>query len=186
MSAYPDSGSFYYSKLIEGGVHTISPLQRALVDASYPSITADATQEVIPDGITKFMIDCGKINTKFEDISFNFPYVYYDPTVIESSIFSISASHTNTYYDRYQLNGGIYVRNSYNKSIKKIEDAMSHFSNTFPLSVYNEILSAVNSFEIVNDVLFIETENNFITTKIEFSNGVFINPRTTTYTVKHQ
>lgn len=186
LSAYPDSGSFYYSKLIEGGVHTTSPLQRALVDASYPTITADATQEVIPDGVTTFMIDGGKINTKFEDISFDLPHVYYDPTVIETSIYSISSTYTNTFYDRYQLVGGIYVRNSYDKTVLKIEDALSYFSSTFPLSVYNEILSGVNSFEIVNDVLFIETENNFITTKIEFSNGVFTNPKTTTYTIKHQ
>ena len=43
----------------------------------------------------------------------------------------------------------------------------------------------MNSFEIVNDVLFIETENNFIITKISFTDGEFIDPKAPSYIIKH-
>ena len=185
LSAYPDSGSFYYSRLIEGGIHTESPLQRALLDASYPTLTADLTQDIKPDETNTFSIDSGfYIRDIFPDISLENFGIYYDPTVFETSVYSLTSSETDNYFNRSELNGKLYVRNSYNKSVVPLEEALPYFSTTFELSTYTEIVSGVKKFEIVDDILCLETDNNFIITKVLFENGEFTDPKNTTFITK--
>lgn len=185
LSAYPNGGEFYYSRLIEGGVHTTSPLQRALLDPSYPSLTANASKNVFYDGLSTFLIDANKITTIYEDPVFEVSSIYYDPTVLNTSVYTLSSEEYTNYFERLDTRGSLYVRNASTKKVKKIEEEFQHFSSIFSQSVYNEILSAVNNFEIVNDVLFIETDNNFIITKILYENGVPTNPKKTSYVIPH-
>jgi hypothetical protein len=185
LSVYPSSGQFYYSKLIEGGIHTASPLQRALLDPLNPSLSADATQEIISDGVNTFLINGGEFFQSFPDFNFELPSAYYDPTVNVTSSYVLSTSNLNNYYERYTTKGKLFVRNAYTNEVKSLEDTFSYFSSIFPLSTYNEMISGVSNFEIVNDVLFIETDNNLIITKISFNDGEFVDPKTSYRIIKH-
>ena len=180
LSGYPLSGTYYYSRLIEGGIHDSSPLQRALVDPSYPTLTANATQEIVPDEVNTFMIDGGKATNSLCDIQFQFPSIYYDPTVLQSSVYNLSSSPTENYFTRLSSHGTIYVRNAYTKEVKSLQTTFSYLSTTLLSSVYNE-LSGVSSFEVVGDTMFIQTDNNLIVQKILFDNGAFVNPKKSTY-----
>jgi hypothetical protein len=180
LSGYPLSGTYYYSRLIEGGIHDSSPLQRALVDPSYPTLTANATQEIVPDEVNTFMIDGGKATNSLCDIQFQFPSIYYDPTVLQSSVYNLSSSPTENYFTRLSSHGTIYVRNAYTKEVKSLQTTFSYLSTTLLSSVYNE-LSGVSSFEVVGDTIFIQTDNNLIAKKILFDNGAFVNPKKSTY-----
>jgi len=180
LSGYPLSGTYYYSRLIEGGIHDSSPLQRALVDPSYPTLTANATQEIVPDEVNTFMIDGGKATNSLCDIQFQFPSIYYDPTVSQSSVYNLSSSPTENYFTRLSSHGTIYVRNAYTKEVKSLQTTFSYLSTTLLSSVYNE-LSGVSSFEVVGDTIFIQTDNNLIAKKILFDNGAFVNPKKSTY-----
>lgn len=180
LSGYPLSGTYYYSRLIEGGVHDSSPLQRALVDPSYPTLTANATQEIVPDETTAYMIDGGGVASRLCDIQFQFPSIYYDPTVLQSSVYNLSSTPTENYFTRLSSTGTIYVRNAYTKEVKPLQTAFDYLSTTLLSSVYRE-LSGVRSFEIVGDTMFIQTDNNFIAQKILFENGQFVNPKESTY-----
>jgi hypothetical protein len=166
--------------LIEGGIHDSSPLQRALVDPSYPTLTANATQEIVPDEVNTFMIDGGKATNSLCDIQFQFPSIYYDPTVLQSSVYNLSSSPTENYFTRLSSHGTIYVRNAYTKEVKSLQTTFSYLSTTLLSSVYNE-LSGVSSFEVVGDTIFIQTDNNLIAKKILFDNGAFVNPKKSTY-----
>ena len=180
LSGYPLSGTYYYSRLIEGGVHDSSPLQRALVDPSFPTLTANATQEIVPDETTTCMIDGGKVTNSSCDTPFQFPSIYYDPTVLQNSVYNLSSTPTENYFTRLSSTGTIYVRNTYTKEVKPLQTTFSYLSTTLLSSVYNE-LSGVSSFEVVGDTMFIQTENNLITQKILFENGEFVNPKESIY-----
>jgi len=180
LSGYPLSGTYYYSRLIEGGVHDSSPLRRALVDPSYPTLTANATQEIVPNETTTFMIDGGKATFSLCDTPFQFPSIYYDPTVLQSSVYNLSSSPTENYFTRLSSTGTLYVRNAYTKEVKPFQTTFNYLSTTLLSSVYNE-LSGIHSFEIVGDTMFIQTNNNLIAQKILFENGDFVNPKESTY-----
>ena len=180
LSGYPLSGTYYYSRLIEGGIHDSSPLQRALVDPSYPTLTANATQEIVPNETTTFMIDGGRVTPSLCDIQFQFPSIYYDPTVLQSSVYNLSSSPTENYFTRLSSAGIIYVKNTYTKEVKPFQTTFNYLSTTLLSSVYRE-LSGIHSFEIVGDTMFIQTKNNLIIQKILFENGEFVNPNKSTY-----
>lgn len=181
LSAYPSSGSFYYSRLIEGGVHDLSPLQRALTDPLYPTLSANATLEIISDDINTFMFDGGVISDTSCDIKFELPKIYYDPTVLENSSYVLSSETDHNLYERLSSSGMIYVKNSHTKEVKPLTNHFKYLSTTLSTPIYQS-LSSVNSFEIVGDVMFVETENYFIIQKILFEEGEFINPKKTTHT----
>jgi hypothetical protein len=185
LSSYPANGVYYYSRLIDGGLHSVSPLIRAVLDPSHPTFVADATQDLKPDGVNSFLIDGAKINSYFPDVSFDTPTIYYDPTVLETSVYTLSSEDSKNFYGRYTVDGSIYVRNVVDKTVKRLDESFTYFSSSFPLSVYTELLTAVNSFEIVNDVIFIETTNNLVITKILFVDGNFVDPKAATFVIPH-
>lgn len=185
LSGFELSGDYYYTELVEGGIHRTSPLQRALLDVTQPSITANLTQNIIPDYTTSYLVDGMYFTSKYEELLPTIPKVYYDDTVTESSVYTVSSSPTNNYYDRCDLTGSLYVRNSYTLETSKIEDALTYLNSVLPSTVYNEVLSAVKKFEVYSDVLVIETENNLILTKINYDNGVFYTPKNQTFIKPH-
>jgi hypothetical protein len=185
LSVFPTNGMFYYTNLIEGGIHDASIPQRALLDPLYPSISADATQTIIPDGINSFMIDGGTFFTVFDDVIYDKSKIYFDDTVLNTTNYVVSSTNDQNLYERLGVNGGIYVKNSNTKKVDKLENVIPYITNVLPLSVYSQVISAVDSFEIVNDVLFIETANNLIITRLMFDGENFVDPKTQTYIIKH-
>ena len=180
LSGYPLSGNYYYSRLIEGGVHDSSPLQRALVDPSYPTLTANATQEIVPNEVNTFMIDGGRVTFSSCDISFQFTSISYDSMVSQSSVYNLSSFPTENYFARLSSAGTIYVRNAYTKEVKPLQTTFNYLSTILLSSVYSE-LSDIHSFEIVGDTIFIQTKNNLIIQKILFENGSFVNSKKSTH-----
>lgn len=177
LSAYPANGNFYYTRLIEGGIHDSNPLQRALLDPLYPSLTADLTQNIFPDGVNTFFIDGEKLSSEFNFVLLPPSSRYFELSVLEPTKYILSSYETDNYFDRYKEIGTIYVKNSFNREVKRIDEALSYLE-TINNSAFNEVLSAVNKFEIVKDVIFIETSNYFIISKMSFENGDFIDPKT--------
>lgn len=174
LSAFPTGGTFYYSNLIEGGIHTSTPLQRALLDPSFPSISADLTQTFIPDGVDTFSINGEKIKTPYPDIRDSFTKIHFDDTVFTPTIFDILSSSDNNLYERYDIGGGIYVKNSKTRKIVKIENALSYLSSGLSTDTYNNLISSVESFDIHNNTIFIDTDNELIVFKIDQDGGEFI------------
>lgn len=181
LSAYEYSGSYYYSVLLEGGVNNLTKPQRALLDPLFPSLTANLSLNLLPNGLSSFMVDGQFFSSDYEELSPLIPTIRYDDTVLKNSEYILSASSTNNLYDRLTLKGELYVRNSYTMKVSKIGSEMGYLSGVLPLSAYTECLSAVESFDLNEDLMIIKTENNLIFTPIEFENGIFNIPSKQTF-----
>lgn len=178
-ASYPGSGIFYYNDLIEGGINSSTPIQRALVDASFPSLTANLIPSFRPDEIDTFSIDGGRLGDPF-DFQYSFSpkdYVYIDETSNPSS-YILSSSDTSNASTRYDLPGTIYIKNTYTKEVLPVVDSLVYLTNRYNSSVIGQ-LSAVYKFEIANDTIFIQTKSYLIIDKIDFQSGSFVNPKTT-------
>jgi hypothetical protein len=185
LSSFELSGNFYYSELIEGGVYSSSPLVRALKDTSFPTITANMIPNIYPDDTNTFMIDGALFGSVYPDFSPTISQIYYDDTVLKSSEYVLSSAPVKNLYERLDLNGKLYVRNSYTMEISPLQSELTYLTNVLALSVYAESLSAVKKFDVVSDILTIETENNLIITKLVFENGEFLTPTKQTYVIEH-
>lgn len=185
LSSFELSGNFYYSRLIEGGINSSSPLRRALRDSRFPTITANMTQNIFPNELSTFMIDGASFGSDYPDFSPTISQIYYDNTTLKSSEYVLSSAPVQNLYNRFNLNGKLYVRNSYTMEISPFESELSYLTGVLPLSVYTESVSAVKRFDIISDILTIETENNLIITKLIFEDGEFLTPTKQTYIVQH-
>jgi hypothetical protein len=185
LSAYQNGGSYYYSILIEGGIHDNDPLQRALLDPLFPSLTANMTMDVLPNNLSAYLIDGGVFSNTLSDDDIFINGAYDDTVFLPSEFDDTPEGETKTLFDRYNLKGGIYVRNAYNMTISKLEEELSYLADVLPLSTYNECVSGVRAFDMTADVMYIETTNNYIITKINYVDGEFLTPSETTYRFTH-
>ena len=173
LSAFESStDKFYYSTLIEGGTFSIDPLQRSLLDPLYPSLSANITSYHTNSSFR--IVDGGWLNDNSDfDISLSNDEYYYIPTTDNSSQYTLS---TTPYVDDYELNGKIFIKNAYTKSIIPLSD-LSYISNIYNSEVLSELTSNILSFELSNDNIFIETPSYLTISKLLFENGVFNDPK---------
>jgi hypothetical protein len=186
LNSFPGSGVYYYNTLFEAALNTKSPLQRALLDAAYPTLTADFTQTLRPlSGNSVLNVDGGKFTTEFVyDYQFDkVNYTYINQTDNATS-FEVDSFDRNTYNDRIDLNGKIFVRNGSTNRVSALLSEFSYLSSKYNSAVFAQ-LSSVNKFEIAYDTLSIETDNYLIFEKIKYENSSFVNPNTTAYVIEH-
>lgn len=161
------SESFYYDTLIEGGVVGGDLSQRALVDPSYPSLTASFYP--YPETLDIRVVDGGMFT---QIIDFDSQEVTSETILLSSETPSILYSSTpNTDY-----NQTIYIKNQKSKKISPILEEMTFLNSKYDNSTINELTSAVNKFEMADDLIFIETPTKFIIEKIKYNNGKFESP----------
>lgn len=181
LEAFPGNGSYYYNTLVEGGIHTSSPLQRALRDSLYPTLTADLTQSVRPDNVDTFYADGGYFDQPF---NFNYSFISNDYSFINEtnspSVYQLSSFETDNIFSRYDLPGTIYIKNVKTKEVLPILESCPYMIFKYGLSAAQS-LSAVEKFEISNDVIFIETANHLIIDKIGYSDGEFFDSKVKAY-----
>lgn len=183
LSSFELSGSFYYSQLIEGGINKKPPLRRALLDAAFPTITANMVENVTPDYTNTFLVDGLFFGSDYEDLLPVIPEIYYDNNVLSASEYTLSSNPTENYYERFDRYGVLYVKNSSNGEILSIQE-LPYLKLSLNSSVWGS-LSAVKRFDIFVDTLFIETNNSIIITKLEFDGADFIPSTEQTFSRSH-
>jgi len=181
LSAFSSlSSGFYYSTLIEGGIHNASTMVRALSDSLYPTITANATQTTRLSTLT--IIDGGVMGTYFDDlVSLTEEDKVFDTTVLNPTVYTLS---TTPYDDNWNIKGKIYVKNHNNREIEDLLTALPHLSTRYS-TISTELSTNVQSFDIVKDVLFIKTPNNLIIDKLFEIDSVLSNPKTNVFNLQH-
>lgn len=186
FNSFPGSGVYYYNTLFEAALHTKSPVQRALRDPSFPSLSADFTQTLRPlSGNSVLNVDGGKFTTEFVyDYQFDKVNYTYINQSDNATAFTVDSFESDTYNDRIDLNGLIFVRNVSKNTTKPLLTEFSYISSKYNSSVYNQ-LSNISRFEICYDTLFIESDNYLIFEKIKYENSEFVNPKTLTYVIEH-
>ncbi len=179
LDLFPDNNLYYYTLLLEAGVHTTSPLQRALNDPLFPSLTADATQSIIPDDIDTFNLNGGRITDDFVfDYSFQTPNYYYDDTVLNGSIIgNIIDYDVDSFISRRNLAGVVFVKNISTGKVDTLTNSVPYLSSIYNTQTLSEINDSVVRFEVLGDVLSLETDNYFTIFKIGYDGDNFIDPK---------
>lgn len=186
LDAFPGAGVYYYNTLFEAALATKSPLQRALLDPSQPSLSADFTQTLRPlSGNSVVNVDGGKFTTEFVyDYQFDkVNYTYINQTDNVTSLV-VDTFDSDTYNDRMDLNGVLFVRNGSTNTTRPLLTEFSYISSKYNASVFSQ-LSSINRFEIAYDTLCMETDNYLVFEKVKFENSTFLNPKTTAYVIDH-
>ena len=182
LSAFEVSNNqFYYTTLYDGGIYTSSPLQRALLDTLHPSITATLTQFQRPSAMQ--LIDGGGIYP-FGDFDIQFPSNEI-PYVNSTNNTTIYDTTLPTFVDNADNFGSLMVRNVYDRNVYPILTALSYLTNKYSTDILSEISNNIIHFDIISDVIFIETLHYLIIEKLVFTNGVFIDPKTEPIYITH-
>ena len=184
LSAFPGNDRYYFSRLIEGGIHTLTPyVIRALKDSLYPTVTAN-----FENNYKSNIIECGLFTDKYNfDVDFTTRDYAFIPDV-DSTKYTLTSSISTTIqslFDRYDLTGNIYIKNVTNQKSYKITDVFSYWNLKFPTALISELSGSIVSFDFVNDVIFIETKNYFLADKVKYTAGNFENPLTEGIYLKH-
>jgi len=178
LSAFPGSNIYYYDTLLEAGVHSASPLIRALLDASYPTITANLTQNLFPNDTNTFDINGGLLTDEFVfDYTFKSPEYQFDDTLYCDSEFVIENFDTESYLERKDVEGILFVKNIYSGEISPLSSGIPYLSDILSQNVLSSITNNTKRFEIVGDVICIETDEYFVSFKIGFDGNSFKNPK---------
>jgi hypothetical protein len=200
LSSFPGNSAYYYDVLLEGGIRNNSPIERALLFPDYltdelgnilltesdipffegydETYYGNLLLDFIPDETNTFLIDGGLLTDSFEyDYSFTSPGYAYRNEVYCDSVFEVDSFETLSYLERQNLDGKLFVKNSSNGDIAPINTNINYLSSILPSDVLISMESNTKRFEVVNDVLIVETDAYLIAFKIGFENGNFINPK---------
>lgn len=182
LSAFETStGSFYYSDLIEGGINTVDPLQRALYDTSLGALSGSLSANLIEYTTTSafnvydggHFLDGDPFDTSIEPDNY-----YFVDSSDNLTTFTLS---TTPYSDDYALNGKIFIKNVSDKYVYSLSAALPYLTSKYSSEIIDEMNENVTSFDIANDVLFIETPSYLTINKISMQNGDFVDPKSIPY-----
>ena len=171
-------GQYYYDSVIDCGVAVASPFQRALLDPSYPSLTANLTQYIRTSALTVF--NCGEIrgNYDFNIIPRVPTYELLNQTFLATEFYTLSDLPSDFY-------GKILIKNTTTKTVMPLLDTFPYLSTSYSTEILAELDSIIDKFEIEKDVLFIETPNYLLINKIKYENGQFVHPNAKGLTFQH-
>lgn len=72
------------------------------------------------------------------------------------------------YQGRYETKGDFFFKNANTTRVDTVANALSSCFAKYPFSVQSDILSGVYNFDIIYNIVFVETRNYFIIEKIDF------------------
>ena len=75
----------------------------------------------------------------------------------------------NTIFEKYEISGQVYVRTFNNTALKTLSDAFSAVFSKYSTDIRDEIQNNVKTFNIINDVILINTENYKIMERFVFN-----------------
>lgn len=181
LSAFPGSGTYYFSELYEAGVYTNSPIQRALLDPLYPLAVADFTKSVRLSGANGVLDIDGGLFTQDVNTSYIFdndPSYYYYPTSDTVTTYETFDSVQEIYTTRKSLSGHLYVKNSVSGEVKELTQSLSYIPSRYNASVVNALSTQITEFDLLYNTLFLQTSSYLVIDKPVFEDGIFSNPKT--------
>jgi hypothetical protein len=172
--------SFYYDTLVDAGIYSSDPLQRALLDPLYPSISANLTKTTKTSALE--IVDGGYIGTYFPPLKYTSPdYIYID-SLYSPSQYAISSFPI---IDGYELNGKLMIKNTANKSVNTLLNTLPYINTKYSSNILDELQNNILKFDISNDILFIETPSYLTINKLVYLNGEFTDPKKISYSIEH-
>lgn len=187
LDAFPGSNVYYFTELLEAGIYSNFPIERALLDPSFPSKVADFTQKIRHNEINNVEnIDGGNFSDSFNfDFSLTQQPYTYDGTLLSSTRYTIPTLDNSYYNERLDLVGQMFVQNGITRKAYPLLDALPHLNSRYSTTVLEQLSSKISKFELAYDTIFIQTSSYLIIEKIEIADSEFSDPKTTTYSLSH-
>lgn len=185
-SGYPLQRPYYYPMLVDGGVSSLTPVQRAYITngVSNANFTLDVKTGYANLNVEEY--DCGSfLDTGDITITNDFNYVdntsYFDSvdansSTIVSSIKGNDELKTQAY--KRKLNGQLYVKNQRYSTSLPLSTALSVVFNKYKDSVTSEIYNKIRDFDIVYDTIICETDSYLVFDKLLYTEDGFVKPNT--------
>ena len=166
-------GTYYYDHLIEGGISIESPLTKAYLDPLVPELSANATLTSKTSAIHVF--DGGTIiNNDNFNIEINDDFYYYlNQTNLSTILYNLSSYPS-------EFEGKLFIKNTKTKKTSTIIDEIPFLKTRYNSSIYNELSSKILEFELANNTLIIKTDNYLLFETLNYTNGKFADPKTST------
>ena len=189
LSAFPGSGQYYFTSLYEGGIaRSAAPIVRALRDSLYPTITADFTQSVRNNGSNNVIDVNGGLFTDNVDISYLFDNqetFYYTASTFNNTSYSTFDSVQDVYSNRKALSGKIYVKNKNTGTVSELTKALSYIASKYNNSIGVQLSSSIINFDLLYNTLFLQTSSYLVIDKYDYTDGVFVNPKSSNKVVSY-
>jgi hypothetical protein len=179
LSAYPGS-YYYYDYYLAGGVGSITPLNRALIDV--PTLSADFTLSLNNyfSSFNAIRYSCGMFTDNIQISDAPDPYLFIDSVDINSQTVVSNLTGNNTYQtigNYTQLSGAAFVRPVGSTLSTALSTALSAITVKYNDFVRNRVENNLRDFEIIYDSIFLESNNVLIIDKIVYD-GAYQQPKT--------
>lgn len=179
-SLYPAVQTYYYNELADGGVSSLIPLERAILDTG--DFTKDVKFQLSSLSVDNY--DCGFFTDEIElqnDYNYDTQYTYLN-FVDDKSKTVISTLTSNNIYitqqEREMLQGKLFVKNQAFSSSLPLSSACSAIFSKYSETVKTDIYNNLINYDVIYDTLILETDNFLVIDKIEYDSGEFITPST--------
>lgn len=177
---YPSPQTYYYSELTDGGVSSLEPLVRAILNTG--DFTKDVKFQLSSFNVNDY--DCGFFTDEIElqnDYNYDTRYTYLNFIDEKSETVFSTLTSNNTYItqrERGMLQGKLFVKNqAFSTSIplsSAVASIFSKYSSVVKSDIYNNLID----YDVIYDTLVLETNNYLVIDKIEYDNGEYITPST--------
>lgn len=138
-------------------------LYKRLNNYDVPETFTSEFNNVTPLNLEDFNEFTGVINSSDE-----VAYLYRD-TDFNTDVQTLSTSTIyDTIFEKYEKLGVVYVRTVNNTALKTLSDAFSGVFSKYSSAVQDEISTSVKTFNIINDVIIVKTENYNIMERFVF------------------
>lgn len=171
----------YYTTLIEAGSNPANPLLPAPDGTAsfYSTPPLSAAIAKVYDGgsfLVEIVID--------NDYPFVNSIFDYDQSTNAFSSTTLEPTSGNSLLPTVQeidnLAGTVFVKNLSTNNVYPLSSELYNVYRKYPENIKSEIYSNVKWLDVNNTSIFLMTDNYFIIDKINYSNGEFVSPATTT------
>lgn len=179
LSSYP-VGYYYYDYFLGGGIGSVSPLSRALIDT--PTLSADFTLSLVPyfSSADAAQYNCGYFTDIITicDSEDNKLFIDDVDDNSKSVLSSLSGSNEFVAVSKYQcLTGAAYVRPVGSTNSITLSSALSALITKYNGYVQSQVTNYLTDFDIIYDSIFLLTDNVLLIDKISYD-GSFNQPTT--------
>lgn len=177
LTSFPGSGSYYFSTVYEGGVHTANPYQRPTLSANgTPVSAANFTENIIVTLSSDYIdVDSGLFTTTVNNQGyFSTPIGTVKNDISPNSVTTYITNTTSdrgSYTIRRDQPGVVYVK-THSGSVKNLVDVFPYMSTKY-ISIFNQLSTAITNLDVKNDTLFIQLSNTLVIDKFKYENGKY-------------
>jgi hypothetical protein len=175
-NSYPSTQPYYYAELADGGVSSLSPLTRAILN------TGNFTYDVkfVLNDINVEDYDCGYFTDVLEltnDSIYGDTIPYFDSvstnsTTIRSSLTGSDILKTQAYKNKLQ--GKLYVKDQTTSISQPLSTSLVTIFNKYNSSVRTEVFNNIKDFDVIYDTVICETPSYLVFDKIRYTDEGYV------------